>query len=393
MSEFMSIKLEVNRDDLYRYCADLGLMLSWGVPLMDILTKNDYQPDNSGLKSINAALAKTVSRGYRISQGLQWIPRIFRPAFIKWVNLGERFGLLDEVFMQLAGVLRFDDLVVGKESKVKPEVLGDFILKLSDFLKDIDKSSLLVTSEKLYIVDEKKSPPAKKDMLPMIKELTDDPVIIEWIETIPGNFHKKRFFIRSMWNYMNKPIYRKIAKPLFWHLLDSAEEGGYLHEMIEILSLYLKDKHNILPLQDEIKTDANIPLETGDTFEIAGKILKKTLAGKDGKCVIIIKNNRYMVIIDGEQRELYKFLEINNEDRVFLRSVINSLKSVIGMDVAEMKLQQNIETNITINDKKYILRAKFTPPHPMLPDDDWDKVKAELRDEPEVIEIEIEDAG
>lgn len=397
MSEFIKIKMKVNREDLYRYCADMGLMLSWGIPMMDILTKMEYQPDNSGLKNINDALARTISRGYRLSHGLQWIPRIFRPAFIKWVNLGERFGLLDEVFMQVAGILRFDHLIMGKNSKVKPEVMGDFILKLSSFLKDIDTSSLLVTREKLYIVDEKESPPAKKDILPLMKKLTDDPVICEWIEIIPDNFCKKRFFIRSMWNYMNKPVFRKIANPLFWHLLDSAEEGGYIHEMIEILSLFLKDKYNILPLKDEIEdeveTDVDIPLEEEGTFELAGKILKNTLKSKEKKCRIIIKNNRYMVVMDGDQAELHKFIEAKTEDRVYLRSVINFLKSIIGMDIAEMKLRQYFETDITINDNEYLLKAEFTPPHPMLPDDNWNKVNAELRDEPEIIDIEIENAG
>ncbi|MCD4783208.1 MAG: hypothetical protein K8T10_05170 [Candidatus Eremiobacteraeota bacterium] len=403
MSEFIKIKIKVNRKDLYRYCADLGLMLSWGIPLMDILTKKEYRPDNSGLKNINDILAKTISRGYSLSHGLQWIPRIFRPAFTKWVNLGERFGLLDEVFMQVAGILKFDQLIMGKNIKVKPEVLGDFILKLSGFLKDIDTSSLLITSDKLYIIDNKESPPTKNDILPLIKKLTDDPVICEWIDIIPGNFYKKRFFARSMSNYMNRPVFRKIANPLFWHLLDSAEEGGYIHEMIEILSLYLKDKYNILPqidkigdniednIETEVETDVDILCEEG-TSELAGKILEKTLNSRGKKCTIIIKNNRYMVVMEDDQTELHKFIEVKTEDHVLLRSVTNYLKSIIGMDIAEMKLRQYVKTDIKINNNDYILKAEFSPPHPMLPDDNWDKVKAELRDEPEIIDIEIENA-
>jgi len=129
-------KIKVSGVDLYRYCSDMGLMLSWGISLQKILVEMETCQDNHFLKTVTEELSEEIMKGAGLKEVFQKYPSVFKPAFIKWIRIGERFGILDHVFLQMAGLMRFDNLLVRKNGKVSPEDLGSFLLRLGEFFRN-----------------------------------------------------------------------------------------------------------------------------------------------------------------------------------------------------------------------------------------------------------------
>ncbi|OQA12833.1 MAG: hypothetical protein BWY64_03863 [bacterium ADurb.Bin363] len=285
---------------------------------------------------------------------------MFKPVFLKWVKIGEKYGLLDAVLLQIAGLLRFDYILVKKISSVSSEELGRFLIQLAGFFKDKDPGRII-------------------KMLPESRNLTNNPILIEWIEEIDT----EKIFSDSQKNYLLKTIYRKIACPLFWHILDTAETCGYLPSMLEILGLYLTDKNNLIPSDEIITMEKGIFLEKENSLSLTDKILTNIEESKNKKLTLTIKKEEFTVSIDKREIDLASFLGLSSCDREILLSIVSSLKIRFDLDAVEKCLPQKIEKEYN---KKYTVSIKITPPYSL---SDKNLKPDEVREGTEIIEIAL----
>lgn len=402
----------VTVEELYKYSSDTGLMLSWGIPLTKILKDMEKETDNPILKKVNLMLFDRLIKGEAFEDVLGKFPEIFRPVFRKWVKIGEKFGLLDDVLLKLAGLLKIDYLICSNNSIVSRKKLGEFLIKFSAFLyeevlKETKKSEnknqekilfqFLPQSEvfkNLYggYSSFQNENYLKTELIPALKQLTDEPVIYEWLSHIPDRFSKGSFFGNSLRNYHIYPFYRKIAGPFFWNTLEMAEAGGYLIFMLEILGLYLIDKNNLFPSGEKIEIEEEIFLNEESPLQMAGELLDKIEKSGNKKAMIEIRDDNFEILIDGSITDLSNYLEI--KDTWFLQSVISALKIKFDLDAVEKRLSQKTVNNYCINNKNYRVHINIIPPLPLL---EGEKVyeaigreEKENKKSKEIIEIKLE---
>lgn len=344
----------VTREDLYQYCADFGLMLSWGIPLTKVLLELEKSQRNPFLREISKELYEKLLCGTTIVEVLEKFPSVFRAAFVKWIRLGARFGILDKVIIEIAGVLRFDYLLMKEDSSVSREELGRFLIKLSDLLKE--NSSKEISA---------------------IRELTCNEVILEWL-TVPLR-KKGAIFHNSQKGYYLIPIYRKIASPLFWQMLDTAETCGYLPDMLEILGLYLIDKDKFLPSDEAVAIEK---IDKESTFSVSETILSAIEKTLSGKLIITSEKDSLTFLMDGKERDFSSLTGLASCNREKIYSVISSLKILFSLDAAEKCLPQKSDKEYNINGRNYRVYIKITPHYEGLKPD-------EIHEGTEIIEIEL----
>jgi len=334
MSEMIETK--VSKEDLYHYCKDFGLMLSWGIPIINVLKEMEKSQENFLLGEVNRVLYEKLICGSNITGVLEKYPSVFKPAFLKWIRVGEKFGLLDGVMLQIAGLLRFDSLLERKDPFIASEEIGTFLRKTAEFLKASDKDLTAAS----------------------LRNFTDNLLLLEWLEKISGMSGEKKIFNNSQRNYLVEPVYRKIASPLFWHLLDTAETCGYLPSMLEILGLYLTDKNNLFPSGETVTVERKS--FTDSFFKFPDEILELLEKSRDKKFLIKIKEHEVTFLIDGKVNIPDS---IKDSDREIKISLISSLKIFFDLDVAEKCLPQKNEKDYNGTDRKYRIFINIIPPY------------------------------
>ncbi len=352
-------KIKVSRGDLYRYCSDMGLMLSWGISLQKILVEMETCQDNQFLKAVSAELSEEIMKGSCLEEVFQKYPSVFKPVFIKWIRAGERFGILDHACLQMAGLMRFDYLLVKKDGEVYSEDLGNFLLRLAEFFQN---QALKKSVEKSFKNEEE----LNKNIVPSLETLTENAVIRECFGKIQGRKSEGKLFGNSIRNYNADLFYRKIANPLFWHLLETAEENGYLVFMLEILGHYLMDKNNLLPSEAPVELKERSLKDSENSMFLAGKLLQIIEESSEKKALITIKNDAYDIFIDGKRSGLITILTLPAEKEKLCYSIISSLKFIFDTDVAEKRLSQKAKTDLMLNNKNYIASIDISPPYPLL---------------------------
>ncbi len=352
------MQIKVSKEDLYNYCTDFGLMLSWGIPLAKVLLELEKSQGSTFFREISEELYNRLLYGSTMTEVLEKFPSVFKKSFLKWVRVGEKFGILDKALLDMAGVLRFDSLLMRENSFLSRQELAIFLMKLSTLFKE--KSSEYISS---------------------VRALTDNSVLVEWLEktlSVQG-----KLFYNSQRNYLIEPVYRKIASPMFWHLLDTAEACGYLPCMLEILGLYFIDKYNLLP-SDETVTIERVDKE--NAFSMAEKLLSEIEKSAAKKLTVTIKKEQFTVSIGGKEENLSLLVGLSSDNKEKVPLIISALKIIFDMDVAEKCLSQRNVKEYNINGRKYMVFMNIIPPYD-LPAEGLEPDKT--RDGTEIIEIEL----
>jgi len=367
------IRGKVNRDDLYRYCSDIGLMLTWGMPLTKIIKYMELNCNNPVLNKSCVLLSYGLLRGESFGAVLAKFPEVFTPVFTRWVTIGCKFGMLDDVLLKIAGLFRFDYLISGKNALVPHEELGRFLLKFSRF---IDKETR----------DE-------SEFLPAIKGLTKDPVIHKWLEEICETYSEGKLFASSLRNYHIYPVFKKIGTPFFWQVMEVAEARGYLSSMLEIIGLYLVDRNNLLPSSEIVSLDYEYFLERECPFSLAGELIGKIEKSENKKASLTIDDGSFRVNLDNKEIDLNNLLGLACEDSQLLISIVRALKITFDIDGVEKRLTQNGEIEYMIEDRKYTVYIHITPPYPLLEGESvfeaLSREEIESRKPEEIIEITL----
>lgn len=347
--------MKITKKDLYNFSADFGMMLSWGISAMKCFEEIGKGSGHPFFKNISLQLSDSIIQGSNISEVIEKYPEVFKPVFTRWVKLGEKFGILDNVLLEMAGIIRFDFLLTGKNSLMNSQELGAFLLKLKEFMKNQNNGRIP-------------------------EEISDNRLLTELVEKMNNNSGK--LFINSQKYYLNEPVYRKIAGPLLWHLLETSESCGYLEDMLEILGLYLTDKNNILPTEKTINMKEETFSEKESCLYLAEKLINITKGSKDKKITIRIKNDEFIISVDGKEKSIDEVLHISSSTRKRY-GIVNTIKNIFDMDVAEKCLTQYMERKYSIEGVEYMLSAKVTPP--------WnleDRKRNDMEKGIEIIEIE-----
>ncbi len=368
------ISINITKDDLYQYCSDFGLMLSWGIPIMKILDEMAKDSDNNFLKMISSMVGENILRGETISSTYGNYPGVFKPVFTKWVRIGERFGILDEAFLKMAGIIRFETLLTGSSSLLPEKELGVFLLKASQII--LEKNNFYPDENRYKI-----SPNAFKTM----EKISGEDILKDWI-TYSENSESHNLFSISMVEYLTGSIHKRIANASFWHILGTAEEGGYLPEMMEIIGLYLTDKNNLLPDTGVIELNSILMKQNRSLEGILERLLEKIK--ELGLGTIKIENRNHILISEENETPLAEILGIAPNDDNEMIAVINRLKIALDLDPAEKRLAQAIIKEITIGKEKFIAEVNTTPPY-SYPPQRLNVGQRPEKEKPELIEIKF----
>lgn len=372
------ISIKITKDDLYQYCTDFGLMLSWGIPIMKILDETAKNSENHFFREISSLVGENILRGETISSTYCKYPGVFKPVFTKWVSVGERFGMLDEAFLKMAGIIRFENLLTWSTSHVPGKETGEFLLKASQIIAEKD-------NYKIDGNDYRISPHTFKTL----KEITGDGILKDWISGAEySEFHS--LFSISMVEYLTGSIHKRIANASFWHILGTAEEGGYLPEMMEIMGLCLTDRNNLLPDEGIIEVDSSLIGQERSLEGIVEKLLEKIR--EMGMGTIKIENRDFIFISGEKETPLSEIIGVASDDNNELIAVINRLKMMLDLDPAERRLAQAVTKEINIGGEEFIVEVKITPPFSFPPQRQNAGHQPE-KEKPELIEIKFVRAG
>ena len=369
------ISFKITGDDLYKYCTDFGLMLSWGIPIMKVLDEMGKSTENLFLKKLSSLVGENILRGETISSTYDKFPEVFKPVFTKWVRIGERFGMLDEAFLKMAGIIRFEDLLVGSASHVPGRETGGFLLKVSQII-----------SEKDNYRPDRDDYRISPHIFKTLKEIAGEGMLKDWIAGAECSETHNLFSI-SMVEYLTGSIHKRIANASFWHILGTAEEGGYLPEMMEIMGLYLTDKNNLLPDSGMVEVDLLLTERKISLEGIVEKLLEKIR--EMGTGTIKIENRNFIYISEEKETSLSEITGSAAGDNNELIAIVNRLKLMLDLDPAERRLAQTVTKEMTFGGEKFIVRAKTTPPFSFPPQRENAGYQTE-EENPEYIEINIE---
>lgn len=370
--------IKITGGDLYQYCADFGLMLSWGIPIMKVLEETGSQAGNPFFHRVSSLVGENILRGESIASTYCEFPQVFKPVFTKWVRIGERFGLLDEAFLKMAGIIRFENLLIPDNHQLSAVETGQFLLKASRIL--MEEENYRSEGDCYKISPET---PGK------LKNITGEGLLNEWLEQAEKSETVSLFNI-SMWEFLTGSIHKRIANASFWHIMGTAEIGGYLPEMAEILGLYLTDKNNLLPDTGIFKTDFQHKEPEKSLIGIAARILDKI--EEEGTGAIKIKGRIYTLILGENETPLPEITGTPPDDTNELIAVVSRLKMMLDLDPAERRIAQTVRKEMLIRGKNRIVQVKTTPPFSFPPQRQEAGLQQE-EEKPEIIEINIEEAS
>ena len=111
-------KPKISRKEIIGFTFQLEQLLKAGVPLMDILDdlKDSFESDS--VKELLANIYEAMEGGKTFSQALSSYTEEFGEVYISLVSVGEKTGKLEEILVNLADMLKWEDELVSKAKKV-----------------------------------------------------------------------------------------------------------------------------------------------------------------------------------------------------------------------------------------------------------------------------------
>ena len=111
-------KEKVSRKDIIGFTFQLEQLLKAGVPLMDILDDLKDSFESNTVKEMIANIYEDMEGGKTFSQALSSFEPEFGEVYISLVSVGEKTGKLEEILVDLAEMLKWEDELISKAKKV-----------------------------------------------------------------------------------------------------------------------------------------------------------------------------------------------------------------------------------------------------------------------------------
>ncbi|MDA3808404.1 MAG: type II secretion system F family protein [Thiomicrorhabdus sp.] len=113
-----STKPKVTRKDIIGMTFQLEQLLKAGVPLMEILDDLKDSFESDAVKEMLANVYESMEGGNTFSESLKNYQKEFGEVYISLVAVGERTGKLEEILVDLANMLKWEDELISKAKKV-----------------------------------------------------------------------------------------------------------------------------------------------------------------------------------------------------------------------------------------------------------------------------------
>jgi type IV pilus assembly protein PilC len=113
-----STKPKVTRKDIIGMTFQLEQLLKAGVPLMEILDDLKDSFESDAVKEMLANVYESMEGGNTFSESLKNYQKEFGEVYISLVVVGERTGKLEEILVDLANMLKWEDELISKAKKV-----------------------------------------------------------------------------------------------------------------------------------------------------------------------------------------------------------------------------------------------------------------------------------
>ena len=113
-----SMKPKVTRKDIIGMTFQFEQLLKAGVPLMEILDDLKDSFESDAVKEMLANIYESMEGGNTFSESLRNYEKEFGEVYISLVAVGEKTGKLEEILVDLANMLKWEDELVSKAKKV-----------------------------------------------------------------------------------------------------------------------------------------------------------------------------------------------------------------------------------------------------------------------------------
>ncbi len=113
-----STKPKVSRKDIIGMTFQLEQLLKAGVPLMEILDDLKDSFESDAVKEMLANIYESMEGGNTFSESLKNYEKEFGEVYISLVAVGEKTGKLEEILVDLANMLKWEDELISKAKKV-----------------------------------------------------------------------------------------------------------------------------------------------------------------------------------------------------------------------------------------------------------------------------------
>ncbi|VAW47831.1 Type II secretory pathway, component PulF [hydrothermal vent metagenome] len=111
-------KSKVPRKDIIGLTFQLEQLMKAGVPLMDILDDLKDNFENDAVKEMLASIYEAMEGGNTFSEALREYENVFGEVYVSLVSVGEKTGKLEEILVNLAEMLKWEDELISKAKKV-----------------------------------------------------------------------------------------------------------------------------------------------------------------------------------------------------------------------------------------------------------------------------------
>ncbi|MEO5362194.1 MAG: type II secretion system F family protein [Magnetococcus sp. DMHC-8] len=125
-----------SRKTLILFCIHMQQLIHAGVSIPVALEEARLGIPHPQMGTVLAALSEDIQAGKRFSAAIQLHPRFFPPLFVSLIQVGERTGRLEEVFANLADMLKWEESLLAQTRKALryPLFVGVVVLALFFFL-------------------------------------------------------------------------------------------------------------------------------------------------------------------------------------------------------------------------------------------------------------------
>ncbi len=111
-------KAKISRKDVIGFTFQLEQLLKAGVPLMDILDDLKDNFENDAVKEMLASVYESMEGGKTFSEALIPFEDVFGEVYVSLVSVGEKTGKLEEILVNLAEMMMWEDELISKAKKV-----------------------------------------------------------------------------------------------------------------------------------------------------------------------------------------------------------------------------------------------------------------------------------
>ena len=111
-------RAKVTRKDIIGVTIQLEQLLRAGVPLLEIINDLKDNFENDAVKKMLANIYESMEGGSTFSESLKNFENEFGEVYISLVSVGEKTGQLEDILLNLANMIKWEDELVSKAKKV-----------------------------------------------------------------------------------------------------------------------------------------------------------------------------------------------------------------------------------------------------------------------------------